>query len=315
MALWRSLSATALLLTAMAVGLGGGFLSPARFDTNVILWPAIFAQTVIAVGGLRPDWLTDSSKRSDAVRLLLVHHTAATAPFLAAWFLLPVDARASPLWVGLVWLAIVPTAAGLPAYASAARTAPSTMAAFALLAYVCGLVVTPLLSLVIFGGGTDIGRLLVAMFAGLIVPASLGILLGRWVRRIPPRVRTGVVAVCMTLTTYVFASAMSDSLAGDEATGTFVAVALLAGAARIPVSIGIGLLVSARWTGLRAPSVLAAGYKNDALAASSALQVAGPLAVIPALGSLLCESLMLLIASFANHRRTHRPMPPDTPRP
>ena len=63
--------------------------------------------TVIAVGGLRPDWLTDSGKRSDAVRLLLVHHTAATVPFLAAWFLLPSDARSSPLWVGLVWLAIV----------------------------------------------------------------------------------------------------------------------------------------------------------------------------------------------------------------
>jgi len=304
--LFRSLSATLLLVTAMTVGLGGGFLAPAQFDTNVILWPSIFAQTVTAVGGLRPDWLTERAKRADAIRLLVIHHTAATVPYLLAWLFLPADLKASPLAIGLIWLAIVPTAAGLPAYATAARTSPTTITAFALLAYLSGLLITPLLALLLFGGAADIGMLLLSMGAGLIVPALLGVLLGRGIRRIPPQVRTGVVAACMAITTYVFASAMRETLATGALPIGLVLVALAAGAARVPVSAALGMLMTLRRPGLRAAAAVAAGYKNDALAASTALQVAGPVAVLPALGSLLCEMALMVGATLAAHHAGQR---------
>lgn len=302
MTLLRSLAATLMLLAAMTVGLAGGFLSPAQFDTNTILWPAIFAQTLAAVGGLRPDWLIDGKKRAEAVRLLLVHHAAGTFPFLLVWIFLPSEFKGTPVAVGLVWLAIVPTAAGLPAYAAAARIAPSTITAFALLAYLSGLLVTPILAVVIFGGDAGVGRLVLAMLAGLVVPASLGIGLGRWIRCIPARIRAGIVVVSMTITTYVFGSAMSEALSGGAVPGALVTGALLAGAARVPVSTVIGVLLTGRHRSLRAQAALAAGYKNDALAASTALQVAGPIAVLPALGSLLCEMALMLAASFATYR-------------
>jgi predicted Na+-dependent transporter len=313
MTLLKSLTATFVLLAAMMTGLGAGFAVPAAFDTNVILWPSIFAQTIVAVGGLRPDWLTDPVKRSEAVRLLLIHHAAATVPYLVAWLLLPAELRDSPLAIGLIWLAIVPTAAGLPAYATAARTAPSTITAFALLAYLCGLLITPVLALLIFGGGADLGRLVTAMLAGLIVPALLGIGLGRWIRLIPAGVRTGVVATSMAITTYVFGSAMSATLSAGVLPIGAVMVALLAGAARVPISVALGVLLAGRHSSLRAPAALAGGYKNDALAASTALQVAGPVAVLPALGSLLCEMALMLAAATAAHHRA-RPALPGAPR-
>jgi predicted Na+-dependent transporter len=313
MTLLTSLTPTFVLLTAMAVGLGGGLIAPAGFDTNAILWPSIFAQTIVAVGALRPDWISDRRRRSDALRLLLIHHTAATVPYLIAWLLLPAELRDSPLAIGLIWLAIVPTAAGLPAYATAARTAPSTITAFALLAYLCGLLITPVLALVIFGGGADLGRLVVAMLAGLIAPALLGIGLGRWIRLIPAGVRTGVVATSMAITTYVFGSAMSVTLSAGALPLGAVVVALLAGAARVPISVALGVLLAGRQSSLRAPAALAGGYKNDALAASTALQVAGPIAVLPALGSLLCEMALMLAAATAAHQRA-RPALPRAPR-
>lgn len=306
MALMRSLTATFVLLAAMLVGLGGGFLAPATFDTNLILWPAIFAQTLAAVGGLRPDWLTDPTKRSEALRLLMVHHAAATIPYLVAWFFLPDAVKATPLAIGLIWLAIVPTAAGLPAYATAARTAPSTITAFALLAYLCGLIITPVLALVIFGGGTDIGRLITAMLIGLIVPATLGIIFGRLIRRVPAQIRTAIVAVSMTITTYVFGSAINSALTGGTVSAGVIVLALLAGASRVPLSVLLGVLFVGRSRALRPAAALAAGYKNDALAASTALQVAGPLAVVPALGSLLCEMALMLAASLVTGRRLIR---------
>lgn len=306
MSLVKSLTATFILLAAMILGLGGGLVAPARFDTNLILWPAIFAQTLAAVGGLRPDWLTDPAKRSEAVRLLLVHHAAATVPYLAAWFFLPDSVKSTPLAIGLIWLAIVPTAAGLPAYATAARTAPSTITAFALLAYLCGLIITPVLALVIFGGATDIGRLITAMLVGLIVPATLGIIFGGLIRRVPAQIRTGIVAVSMTITTYVFGSAINAALTGGVVSAGMVLLALVAGASRVPLSVALGMLFVGRRRGLRPAAALAAGYKNDALAASTALQVAGPLAVVPALGSLLCEMALMLAASLVTSRRLAR---------
>jgi predicted Na+-dependent transporter len=314
MSLVKSLTATFVLLAAMILGLGGGLIAPARFDTNLVLWPAIFAQTLAAVGGLRPDWLTEPAKRSEAVRLLLVHHAAATVPYLIAWFFLPDSMKSTPLAIGLIWLAIVPTAAGLPAYATAARTAPSTITAFALLAYLCGLVITPVLALVIFGGGTDIGRLITSMLVGLIIPATLGIIFGRLIRRVPAQIRTAIVAVSMTITTYVFGSAINEALTGGVVSAGVVLVALLAGASRVPLSVALGLLFIGRRRDLRPAAALAAGYKNDALAASTALQVAGPLAVVPALGSLLCEmGLMLAAAIVTGHRLAPRDeAPPET---
>jgi predicted Na+-dependent transporter len=302
MTLIKSLTATFVLLAAMITGLSAGFAAPARFDTNLVLWPSIFAQTIVAVGGLRPDWLTDPEKRSQAVRLLVIHHAAATVPYLVVWLLLPPEVRDSPLAIGLIWIAIVPTAAGLPAYATAARTAPSTITAFALLAYLCGLLITPLLALIIFGGGADLGRLVTAMLAGLIVPALLGVALGRWIRLIPARVRTGVVATSMLITTYVFGSAMSETLSDGVLPIGAVALALLVGAARVPISGALGVLLAGRNGSLRAPAALAAGYKNEALAASTALQVAGPVAVLPALGALLSEMVLMLSAAYAAYR-------------
>lgn len=306
MSLVKSLMATFILLAAMILGLGGGLIVPARFDTNLILWPAIFAQTLAAVGGLRPDWLTDPRKRSAAVRLLLVHHAAATIPYLVAWMFLPDSVKSTPLAVGLIWLAIVPTAAGLPAYATAARTAPSTITAFALLAYLSGLIITPVLALVIFGGGTDIGRLIAAMLGGLIVPGILGIVLGRQIRRVPAQIRTAIVAVSMTITTYVFGSAINDTLTGGVVSAGVILLALLAGASRVPLSVILGVLLVGRRPALRPAAALAAGYKNDALAASTALQVAGPLAVVPALGSLLSEMALMLAATLVTTHRTAR---------
>ncbi|MFE1646182.1 hypothetical protein ACFM35_11430 [Microbacterium sp. P01] len=306
--------ATFILLAAMVMGLGSGLVIPAGFDTNLILWPAIFAQTLAAVGGLSPDWLTNTKKRSDAVRLLVVHHAAATVPYLAAWIFLPDSVKSTPLAIGLIWLAIVPTAAGLPAYATAARTAPSTITAFALLAYLCGLIITPVLAVVIFGGATDIGRLIVAMLVGLIIPGTLGIVFGRLIRRVPAHVRTAIVAVSMTITTYVFGSAINAALTGGVVSAGVILLALLAGASRVPLSVGLGVLFVGRARSLRPAAALAAGYKNDALAASTALQVAGPLAVVPALGSLLCEMALMLAASLVtSHRRVHRTSAPPHP--
>ena len=312
MSLVKSLMATFILLAAMVLGLGGGLIAPARFDTNLILWPAIFAQTLTAVGGIRPDWLTDPERRSHAIRLLLVHHTAATVPYLVAWMLLPEAVKITPLAIGLIWLAIVPTAAGLPAYATAARTAPSTITAFALLAYLCGLIITPVLALVIFGGGTDLGGLITAMLVGLIVPGALGIVLGSLIRRIPAQIRTAVVAVSMTITTYVFGSAIKDAFGGGTVSVGVIVLALLAGAVRVPINVVLGITLIGRRTSLRPAAALAAGYKNDALAASTAFQVAGPIAVVPALGSLLCEMALMLAATLVTARRKDEapPRPP-----
>jgi predicted Na+-dependent transporter len=296
--LFRGLSASLILLAAMTIGLGAGFLAPAAVDPNAILWPAIFAQTVVAVGGLKPDWITDPTRRIDAMRLLLVHHAVATVPYIAIWLLLPDDLRHSGIAVGLLWLALVPTAGGLPAYATAARVSPNILTAFALLAYASGLLITPLLALALFGGGADIGRLMVSMLVGLIAPASLGILLGRWIRRLPGAVRTTVVAVSMIATTYVFGGSVQTALSAGALPLALCAIALLAGAARVPLSSALGYAATRRQPRVRAASLLACGYKNDALAATAAMQVAGPIAVLPALGSLLAEMALMIVATL-----------------
>ena len=302
----RDLSATLLLVAAMTVGLGGGFAAPARFDASLILWPSIFAQTIVAVGGLAPTWLSQRDKRVSAMKLLAIHHGAATVPYLAIWLLLPSGIKMSPLAVGLVSLAIVPTAAGLPAYAAAARVSPGAITAFALLAYVTGLVVTPLLALVVFGEGADIAWLLVSIGIGLVAPALLGVILGRWVRRIPVPVRSGIVAIGMAITTYALASAMRETLSAGGIGVGLVLAAVTAGALRVPISALIGTLLAPRRRGLRAAAAVAAGYKNDALAASIALQFAGPVGVLPALGSLLSEMVFIVGAAVVARSSARR---------
>ena len=316
----KALAAPLGLAFAVVTGMSLGLTLPVHDQTHLILWPAVFVQTIVSVGGLRPTWITSVKPRNEALFLLAVHHLVGTAPYVAVWFLLTSDVRNLPLAIGVLCLAIVPTASGLPASATAARASPITITGFALASYVLALVLTPLLGLAIFGVGGEFAGLAISIGFGLILPALLALLLGPLIRRIPPAVRMGIVMVAMVATTYVFGGSLKQALSSLAISGVVVGISLGAGVARVGLSAVLSLLFTMRRPGLRLGTAMSTSYKNDALAASIALQAGGPVAVLPAVGHLLAEIvLMLAVSGFAARRAaidvsTRHPMDRETTR-
>ena len=300
----RALAAPLGLALAVATGMSLGLALPVPDQTYLILWPAVFVQTIVSVGALRPTWITSAQARNEAFFLLAVHHVIGTVPYVVAWLLLSSDVRNLPLVLGILCLAIVPTASGLPASATAARASPITITGFACASYVLALVATPLLGLRIFGAGSRFVGLAASICFGLILPALLALLLGRWIRRIPPATRTWIVMVAMVGTTFVFGGSLAEALSSLAVPGVVMAAALVAGAARVGLSAVVSLLFTIRRPGLRLGTAMSSSYKNDALAASIALQAGGPLAVLPAEGHLLAEMVLMLAISGLAARRS-----------
>jgi hypothetical protein len=303
MSVLRFLVAPLALVASVAVGSSIGFVFPVGGNANLVLWPAVLVQTIVSVGSLPPTWIKSPEQRGEALFLLGVHHLIATLPYAAIWFALGSEARASPTVIGLLCLAIVPTSAGLPAYAAAAAASPITITGFAVSCYLVALVATPILGLLIFGGADNLLGLVASIGLGLILPAILALRYGAWVRRIPPAVRTGIIAVAMVGTTYVFGGSLSGALASANLSKRVVAVALAAGVGRVALSALVGRLAATRRPKLRTAAMLSTSFKNDALAASIAVQAGGPVAVLPAVGSLVAEmALMLGVSLFAARR-------------
>lgn len=299
--------ATPLLLAAtVLVGMTLGSLAPHGEVSSLVLWPAVALQTAMSVGALPPGWLRSRVDRGNALRLYAIHTVVATVPSVLIFFLLPSEARTTPLVVGLLALAIVPSAAGLPAFAVASRASPQAVTGYAVTSYVFGLGITPALGLLVFGTDGRVLEIMLAIGVGLILPAVLAITLSRYIRRIPVRVRTVVLMITMLATTFVFGGSLASSLQGSVSDSAATLVLLLlvgAGAARVLVTALISLLFTLRRPELRRAAMLSTSFKNDALAASVALSAGGPAAVLPAVGSLVAEIVLMVAVSVLGHLR------------
>lgn len=201
----------------------------------------------------------------------------------------------------------MPAAAGLPAYAAAARADTRLVTRFAVLAYLIAPALTPVLLLATVGADDPLGlgeRLLVT----LVIPTLLGLALRRWVARIPARLRFSGTALAMAVACFVFGQSFRSQGPSPEV-GWLLLIGAAAGLVRLAVTVGAALASTRRDSERRTGTVLVATSKNDALAATLALGVGGPLAAVPALTHMVASMVMVVVLAGADVQRGRRQAP------
>lgn len=285
-----------LMVTASLAGLLGGAAVPAAENLRALALPALFVQTMIAVGALAQA-RTRGPKRW-AIRTLAVHHVGVSLPLVALGLALGLD---TALGAGAYVLGAVPPAAGLPSYAASAGAQVRPVVRFCLLGYAFGLVATPALVLAGLGSGTTVRPIVLTLLFGLILPAALGTAAQPWLRRLPSRTSFGIVAVTVLTLTLSIGPNLRAAVATGLDSPPLLWGSLAVGLGRCLWGPALGLLTAQ--PGMRLESALAVTYRNAVLAAVIAYTALGPAAALPALLSLFGEAAVLAVASLYASRR------------
>ncbi len=201
-----------LIVAASLAGLLGGAAIPAAEHLRTLALPALFLQTMIAVGALAQARTT--GPKAWAARTLVVHHVGVSLPLVVLGLALGLD---TALGAGTYVLGAVPPAAGLPSYAASAGAQVRPVVRFCLLGYAIGVVATPGLVLAGLGSGTTTRPIVLTLLFGLILPAAIGTAAHPWLRQLPSRTSFGIVAVTvLTLTLSIGPNLRAAAHAGLE---------------------------------------------------------------------------------------------------
>ena len=181
-----------------------------------VITACLCVATFFTIGGLEGNWHTNGRNYRTAFRLLEINLVAGSLPMAIVGLVL---GAGTPAGMGFLALAVVPVAAGIPAYANALGVPAERMSLFALTSYVGALFVTPLLLGLVFGTGSTWKPLLLTVFVGLVIPSLLGILLSLRVHRIPVRVRRSLVISALLLAMVGLGGALEPSAPHDRRHG------------------------------------------------------------------------------------------------
>ena len=290
---------------AMSVGILLALILGAVLGPHTIGLPAIAfclgVATFLTIGGLERNWHTNKRNYRIALKLLAINLVAGS--LLMAVVGLAIGAE-TPAGMGFLALAVVPVAAGIPAYSNALGIPAERMSLFALISYVAALVVTPVLLGLIFENGSAWKPLLLTMFLGLIAPCGIGILMSGWVRRIPVRVRRTVVISALLVAMAGLGGVLDPS--GLISADLGAPLLLIIGLALLRAPIGglIGTLLNRKSpiAPTFAEAALAGGFKNCALAGASAIAAGIPAAAVPGALGIVSEAALLGIVGLIGHR-------------
>ncbi len=275
------------------IGLTLGLVGPTPPHASAITLTALALQTFTTVGALAPaagiDWRTP-------LRLVGLHLATVTAMLIVIAIVLGIQ---TPLGLGVALLALVPPAAGLPAYADAAGADTRIVTGFCLISYLIALVATPTAAWLILGHGISVPSLALSLGFGLLVPTLAGRACRPLLIRVPVGVRRAVVAGCLALITYTIGTGTAPAL--HHLPGLTIVLASIAIAAAR--TFGSGWLAKALWRDRPREAMLAGGFKNAALAAATAIILGHPLAALPAMLSFPFESLWLIVIARDRGRK------------
>lgn len=283
----------------LALIVGGGT------QTHLVGLPVItvclFIATGITVGGLEKDWHSSRGNYAMALRLLITNLVAGSLAMVVVGLVL---GPTTPAGTGFLLLAVVPVAAGIPAYAGALGVPAERLAVFALLSYGVALVVTPFLLALILGSTATWGPLVLTIIGGLLAPSILGVVLSRPIQRVASRYRRIVVIAALLLAMVGIGSVLNPSelLAVDLGAPVFVVVIL--GLIRAPLGGLLGAVLNRIWSHppTTVESALAGGYKNGALAGAVAIAAGMPAAAVPPALGLVSEAALLGLISLIGPR-------------
>lgn len=280
---------------AMALAAAGGVLLgtvlPGAESLSRFALPALFVQTLVAVGALAEANKAPNQARAASL-MLTVHLWALTAPLLLIGLWIGLD---TPLGLGTFVLGAVPPAASLPGFAAACGVRVRLVVRYCVIAYFASLFVTPMLLLGFIGDAGNIGAIAITLLVGLLLPATLGGLFRQWLVRLPRKFSLTLVAISVLVLSVGLGPHLRSALSVAADDRETLLIALLLATGRLAVGVIAGL-VSWR-SGLGVEVLMAAGYKNSVLAAVIAFGVAGEVAALPGLLSLFSEAALLGVAS------------------
>lgn len=290
----------ALSAAIAAVLLGGQFVPeiPTRPEWIAAL---LGVATLMSLSGMRRGWHRQGSNHGSALWLLAVNVLAGSLPLVAAAAFFGFT---SPAGIGLMAVAAMPVAAGLPAYASSVGLRMERLILFCIYSYAIAVPLTPLVLVSVVDAGGSGRRLGLTLVLSLLLPTVAALAFGGPLTRIPHAVRRSISITC--LLTAMLGISVSVDLASAVASDTrtvviaAVAVALLRSPACGVIAAGLTRLVGrARDAGERREVVLAGAYKNCAVAASVALAAGVPAAAMVPLLGIFSETFVLSWAAIA----------------
>lgn len=268
-----------------------GFVSPFELPSIVVVL-GIGLATLITVAGLSQGWHGRMSNYTSAGRLFVVNVVAGSLPLVLVALVLGVS---TPLGLGFMILALMPVAAGLPAYAATLGLRAERVTLFTLASYAIALVVTTLGVSALLGNSATQRAITTTMILGLVLPTILGIVVAKPLTRTSHSGRRAVTIAALLVAIFGVGSRIGYDVAfsvASHVTAVVIVLALL----RAPLTGALGAVmntVPSLRTNLR-ESALAGGYKNCALAAVIGLAAGIPEAAIPGAVGLASEALLLL---------------------
>lgn len=290
---------------AMSAGIVLALILGAVSGPHIIGLPAIAfclgVATFLTIGGLERNWHTNMRNYRIALRLVAINLVAGSLLMVVVGLAIGAE---TPAGMGFLALAVVPVAAGIPAYSNALGIPAERMSLFALMSYVAALAVTPLLLGLIFENGSAWKPLLLTMLLGLIAPCGIGILMSGWVRRIPVRARRTVVISALLVAMAGLGGVLEPSGLTSAELGAPLLLVIGLSLLRAPIGGLIGLLLNGKSpiAPTFAEAALAGGFKNCALAGASAIAAGIPAAAVPGALGIVSEAALLGIVGLIGHR-------------
>lgn len=257
--------------------------------------------TFVTIGGLEVNWHRSPGNYRTAVTLLMINILAGSIPVAIVGLCI---GKSTPAGMGFLALAVVPVAAGIPAYAGALGVPAERMSLFALVSYVGALAVTPLFLGLVLGGGSTWMPLVLTVLVGLVLPSVGGIVTARHVKRVPVRARRSIVITALLTAMFGLGGALHNAGVGSAEFGAPIVLVVLLGLLRAPIGglIGVALGRHLPSAPTSVESALAGGYKNCALAGASAIAAGVPAAAVPSAIGLVSEALLLGVVALGGNR-------------
>jgi hypothetical protein len=281
-----------------------GTVIPSSSGTLLIVTAFLFVATLGTVGGLERGWQYRGRNYHGALRLLVINVLAGSVPMAAVGIWL---GPATPVGTGFLLLSIVPVAAGIPAYANALGIPAERITLFALMSYLLGLIVTPILMVVIAGRSESQSALWLTVTFGLIVPSVLGILFARQIASTPIGPRRLVIFTSLLLVMMGIGSALGGLRINVDSMGAPLGLIIFLGLARAPVGalIARGLNRVRQLKTSDGEAMLSGGYRNCAFACVAALALGIPEAAIPGALGLASEAILMALLAFRRSTIRH----------
>jgi hypothetical protein len=289
-----------LLSLGIIVALLLGSLTSGSVISLPVITACLAVATALTIGGLRADWHSRANMAISG-RLLVVNLVAGSLVVAAMAWMVGLD---TPAGKGFLALAVVPVAAGLPAYASAVGISPERVSLFALVSYAGALIATPLLLSLVFGTESPWRPVVLTVLAGLVLPAIIGVALARWIKRLPHATRRGVSILALLVAMVGLGKVLTLSDITTDALGAPAAAIVALSLLRAPLGglLGVGLYRSSTRRPTPSEAALAGGYKNCAMAGATAIAAGIPAAAVPSALGLLSEAILLGAVALLRRR-------------